>query len=240
MLQFGLCRRCQIEIPENRMHQNPVICPNCGYSQNTSEMLAEVRFERRFIKVAVTLALVMSVAFVQAATWDKYALEIIPLKIKQTLGMSSQGDLLRITQICRERLRHDCVETALAELSRQGHIEALAELGKFQFRRLKKDLAAQTFAQYFQRGGLDLEASYQYARVLGEIGQTDRSVSYFDHVLKSRPDTVQISVTQNYVRMLINNGRRDQAKRLIESMRKTSPSAALFMDEEFKRLAQVR
>jgi tetratricopeptide (TPR) repeat protein len=239
MLQFGMCSRCQTEIPEDRLSQRPVVCPTCGFTHNSQEVKAEIQFERRFIKVAVGLALAMILGFIQTATWDKFALEIVPLKIKSGIGMASPTDLKRIVQICLERFRHDCVESAYADLANQGDIEALADLGKFQVRRRNNQNALQTFTQYFKRGGLDLEASYQYAKVLGEVGQTEQSASYFDHVLKARPETLQVTVTQNYVRMLINNGRRDQALKLINSIRKTSPTASMFMQDEYKSLAQA-
>lgn len=235
-MQFGMCGRCQTEIPEDRLSQRPVVCPTCGFSHNPQEIKAEIQFERRFIKLAVGLAIAMVAGFVQTATWDKFALEIIPLKMKSAIGMANSTDLNRIVQICVERRRYDCAENAYADLAAQGNVEAIADLGKFQVRRGRTQYALQSFTEYFNRGGLDLEASYQYAKVLGAVGQTDKSVTYFETVLKGRPETLQVTVTQNYVRMLMNNGRRDQALKLIQGIRKTSPTANMFMQDEFKSL----
>lgn len=239
MMQFGLCPRCQIEIPKERLEQSPLICPICGYSHSPTNMRVNDLLERRFIKTAIGVALALIVAFVQTATWDKYALEIIPLKLKQFTGLANQDDLQQIAKICLERKRHDCVETAYVSLAQSGENEFFAELGKYQARLGKLADAKTSFAQYFNHGGLDLEASYQFAKVLGQSGQVDQSASYFDHVLKSKPDTLQVTVTQNYVRMLLNNGRKDQALKIIQSIRKTSPSASLFMEEEFRQLKQA-
>lgn len=239
MFQFGSCPRCQSNIPDERLSGQPVICQACGFTSDSNDQKLDNSFENRFIKVAILTAFAIVVGFLQTASWDKFALEIIPLKIKQIGGFASNQNLIRISEICSIRLKHDCVESAYADLANQGQTEFLADLGKYQVRRGNKTGAVQTLRQYFNQGGLDLEASYQFAKVLGETGQVDLSVNYYDQVLKAKPEVLQVSVTQNYVKMLINNGRRDQAMNLIKSIRKTSPTASMFMEEEFKSLNQA-
>lgn len=236
MFQFGSCPRCQSELSPERLQFQPIVCDVCGYTHNTLDNQVTRQFEKRFIKVSMILASVLTMGFLQAATWDKYAVEIIPLKLKQLIGMTSGSDLNRIAQICMERLRHDCVETAFASRGYQGDNEAFADLGKYQVRRQKRQDAMASFQRYFQNNGQDLEAMYQFAKVLGDAGQVDQAIAYYDQVLKAKPDTLQITVTQNYVKMLTNHGRAAQALALIDGIRKTGSSASLFMETEYKSL----
>lgn len=53
----------------------------------------------------------MLASFIQLMNWDNYSLEIIPLKIKSTLGGLSQPDLERSAEICMELKKWDCVES---------------------------------------------------------------------------------------------------------------------------------
>lgn len=240
MFQFGACPRCQSELSGDRMAFQPLICNHCGFTANAVQSKAEQQFERRFLKVGLAIALALGLGFVQAANWDEYALEIIPLKIKELTGTASASDLSRIADICVARLKHDCVESAYAAKGSAGDNEAFAALGKYQIRRGKTREAQKTFTAYFRNGGRDLESAYQFAKVLGETGQIDASAGYFESVLKAKPETLQITVIQNYVKMLVANGRAAQALMLIEETRKSSSTASLFMDTEYQSLKLSR
>ncbi|MBX7231915.1 MAG: hypothetical protein K1X29_07490 [Bdellovibrionales bacterium] len=239
MLQFGVCPRCQEQIDSERLGFNPVICSQCGFTDNATDIREDIRFEKRFIKVAILVAFLFTVGLLQSASWDKFALSIIPLKIKQMTHTASMEDLTQIIGICKERLKHECVESSLSQMAEKGNLEALAELGKYQMKLKKTKLATQSFNHYFKQGGLDLEASYQFAKALGELGEVDLASNYYDQVLKARPEALQITVTQNYVKMLVNNKRNDQALNLIKTVRSSSPSASLFMEDEYKTLVQA-
>ncbi|MGE0762095.1 MAG: tetratricopeptide repeat protein [Bdellovibrionales bacterium] len=238
MLQFGACPRCQTQIPENRVGQNPIVCVACGFVGNNHDKKMDRHLEKRFVKVAFFTAIALVLGFLQTASWDKFALEIIPLKIKQYGGMASNENLIRIAQICAERLKHDCVETAYATLANRGQNDFFAELGKYQVRRGNKTAALQSLTQYFKQNGTDLEAAYQYAKVLGDAGKVEESITYFDSIIKAKPETLQITVVQNYVKMLVHNNRRPEALKLIKDTRKSSSSASMFMEDEYKQLEQ--
>lgn len=238
MLQFGACPRCQVNMPEDRMNQNPIVCPNCGFSSPGLDIKLDQRLEGRFIKVAFGFAILVIAGFLQTASWDKFALSIIPLKIKQTLGMASEKDLVEIAAACTVRKKYDCVEQVYLDLAHRGHTEFWGDLGKFQVRRGNKNGAFESLKTYVAQDGADLDAIYQYAKLLGEKGQVEESANLFDQILKLKPDTLQISVTQAYVHMLINNGRNVQALALIKTIRKSSETASLFMEDEFKKLDQ--
>ena len=241
MMQFGSCPRCQQVIPNDRLYSRPLICPSCGFTENLHESTLQIGQEKKFIKIALAVTAFLIVAFYQSVHWDVYAFEILPLKIKQLSGVVSARDLDRIAEICIERKKHECVEDAYASKARiYRDTEALSLLGQYQVKREKWQEAANTFRSYFNQGGLDLEASYQFAKSLGKVGQVEDSVRYFDQVLQAKPETLQITVVQNYVKMLMDNGRKDQALQVIEETRKSSPTANSFMQAEFSELQSQR
>ena len=106
--------------------------------------------------------------------------------------------------------------------------------------RAKYNEAAQSYYKFFKSGGQDLESSYNYAKTLSQLGQVDEAIKYFDQVLGAKPDVLQVTVIQNYVKLLVENKRFVQAKVLIEHVRKDGGEAAgSFMDAEYKRIQEL-
>jgi hypothetical protein len=202
---------------------------------------AEREVTRSFIKVAAGISLLLVAGFYQAVTWDQYFFEIIPLKAKLTIGGMTPDNYARLADICKIRKNLDCVETALAGLatSDASHIEALATLGGVQANRHEFKQAANTFAIYFKNGGQSPDAAYDYARSLAEIGLIDQAAQYYQAVLKAKPDTMQITVTQDYVKMLVAHGRLADAKSLIQGIRAKGGNASMFMEDEMQKIAKA-
>ena len=201
----------------------------------------EQEVAKKFIKVSIALSTLLVLAFIHTIKWDEFFIEVIPLQIKSLIGGLSAEDADRFASICKIRKNLDCVETMISSKfnSNPQNIEALAELGKVQFLRKEYRESANTFAIYFKQGGLSVDASYDYARVLGEVGLVEQSAQYYDRVLASKPDAMQVTVTQSYVRMLVSHGKNDQAKAIIESIRSKGGNASLFMENEMQQIAKV-
>ena len=68
----------------------------------------------------------------------------------------------------------------------------------------------------------------------------DEAAKYYDYVLGAKPDVLQVTVIQNYVRLMMDAHRLDKAKQLIEEVRSKSAASAYFMDDEFKRIQANR
>lgn len=202
---------------------------------------AEQEVGKKFIKVSVAVSVVLVLSFIQAIKWDSFFVEVIPLQIKSFIGALSAEDADRFASICKIRKNLDCVETMLSSKFHNNptQIETLADLGKVQFLRKEYRESANTFATYFKNGGLSVDASYDYARVLGEVGLVDQSAQYYDRVLASKPDAMQVTVTQSYVKMLVSHGHGDQAKAIIESVRSKGGNASMFMEHEMQQIAKV-
>lgn len=233
------CPRCQQDFSPERRNSVVVVCGSCGWTPADHNKSVDNGLHKRFGIVATVLATVFTVGFIQTVEWDNHAVEIVPLKLKQTIGSASAEDLSRIGEICIERSKLACTEQAYKEMA-QKNPEEYARLGKFQFQRgLFKD-ATWAYGNYFEKGGKDIEARYYMARSLGEVGQVDQAVEAYEQVLAAKPETLQVTVIQHYVRMLMDNQRLEQAKVLIDGVREKSATNAYFMNDDFKKIEEVK
>ena len=238
MLEFGACPRCKLDISAERKKLSPIICNNCGYTGSGKRQAVKQEVEKNTIILFSTFCAIALGSFFQLANWDSHSLEVIPLKLKATFGMSSNADNERMGEMCLELKKYDCVEASYKKVAAVDQTK-LPRLGQFEMKRAEYNEAAQTFYGFFQKGGADLEASYSYARALAQLGQIDDATKYFEQVLAARPDVLQVTVVQNYVRVLMEHKRFDQAKKLILNIRGKGPESAAFMEAEFKKIQDV-
>lgn len=238
MLEFGACPLCKLDISEERKKQTPVICNHCGFSGSGKSEKIEHQGEMKTIKVFIGIAVLFVASYIQISNWDRHSLEIIPLKVKEVVGGKSVQDSERLAEICMDLKKWDCVEAEYGIVAKSEPDQVL-RLANFQMKRAKYQEAAQTFYSFFQSGGEDLEASYSYAKALAQLGEVDEAIKYFDQVLAARPDVRQVTVVQNYVKLLMDHQRYDQAQSLIVGIRKQDPTADMFMEFEFKQIKEM-
>lgn len=234
-LEFGSCPRCQFDISAERRQESVIVCDHCGFVISPSEEFHRENGEKKFITLAFGIAFVLIAGFLQLTSWDTYSIEVIPLQVKGLIGASTNQDLERMAEICLERKKLDCVESAYSRLSERDQSQLL-RLGKFEMSRGHYQDAVNTYRNFFTKGGVDLEASYNFARALGQVGMVDEAAKYYDYVLGAKPDVVQVTVVQNYVKLLMEANRLDQAQRLIEGVRKQSETSAYFMEDEYQKI----
>jgi tetratricopeptide (TPR) repeat protein len=234
MIHIHVCPRCHQEVSEERRNSIPAVCDSCGFVLSGREGLAGQQEERRmFITVlAVSVALVLT--FMQVVAWGSHSLEAIPLQVSHWLRISSPAQLERLVQISFELKKYDLTESAYVDLARVDHASYL-RLAKFQMSRAKYQEASESFRRYFADNKVeDLDAHYLYARALGEVRQVDESSQHFEYVLRAKPGVRQVTVLQNYVKMLAQNGRLDRARKVIEHERTRDKTASMFMETEYK------
>lgn len=238
MLEFGACPRCKQDVSAERRKKSPVICDHCGYTASPGRSMVMKAAEKQTIIIYSGLLVMFVAVLVQLVTWDRHSGEIIPLKLKQTIGMASPGDIDRIGEICMDLRKFDCVESNYSSAAGVDW-NKLYQLGHFQMRRGKFNEAAHTYYNYFQKGGTELEASYDYAKALAKLGQVEEAIKYFDAVLAARPDVLQVTVVQNYVKLLMEHNRYDQARKLIGDIRGKGPQTGSFMEAEFIKIKEM-
>ncbi|MGE0528496.1 MAG: tetratricopeptide repeat protein [Bdellovibrionales bacterium] len=239
MLEFGTCPRCRMDISPERKSSTPVICNHCGYTVTASERQLNERLEKRISAVMISLSALVVIAYVQLLHWDNHSLSIIPLTVKEYAGISSPSDWEHKAQICFDLKKWDCVESAYIKTARVD-ARLWQRAGDFQSKREKYAEAAQSYFQFFQNGGDSIEASYAYAKALSKLGHVDDAVRYFDQVIAARPEVLQVTVIKNYVDLLMRHQRYNQAKVLIQDIRKRAgPGADLFMDSEMEQIQSL-
>lgn len=235
MYDFGACPRCQMEIPSVRLRESVIVCSHCGFTTNQKQTQIEKKADKRYIAIVSSFCAAMTMAFVFIVQWDNHVIEVLPLKAKQILGAASADDLIRIREICGDRKNLTCQLETNIQLSRMDN-EANADLGKMYYLIGENKKAIATFEKYFANGGLSLDASYHFARSLEKDGQVEQASKRYEDVIAAKPDTLQITVTKNYIKMLMDYDKRNQAKNVLKKIRRRGTSSSDFMDPVFKEL----
>lgn len=233
MFHIENCPRCLQAISEERLQSTPKVCDSCGFVLNNVEKQEHKQHERRSLAILISLAVAIVGLFVHVVNWGSYSLEIIPLKTAQVLGFQSDQGIQRLADICLDVKKLDCTESMYLQQALKDPTQWV-KLGKFQFNRMRYAQASESFRHFFSGGGKDLDAGYYYARALGEEGRVDEASEYYDYVLQAKPKTIQITVAQAYVKMLVDAQRFDQALKVIDKIRRKGQNASQFMDSEYK------
>ena len=182
----------------------------------------------------IITAILISVSYVHTVIWDKHAFNIVPLKVKQLLNLSTSSNLIEMADICNDRLMPACAEKAYIQaLKKEPHNqEILAALGTLQDKMSKKNLALATYGLYFTNGGTDSDIAYHYAKVLDQFHRVDDAKKYYEYSLNAKPHIFQVTISKNYVTFLMKHNFLRQAKAFILKVRKQGENAPYFMDDE--------
>ena len=134
--------------------------------------------------------------------------------------MADQSDYNRLQEICLDRKMIDCVQSSLEEQLSQNptDLDVLKRLGKLYYQRENFEQAYETLNSYFENKGNDLMTAYYFAKVMSKQGETDKAAEYFTYILDSKPDVLQVTVTETYMDMLIEANRFEDAKKLAKSV----------------------
>ncbi len=228
------CPLCFSQIHADRIVGINAYC-SCGHVVQVSYSSKDQDTNGASLSLIV-FTLLMVGAIIHAINWDTYFFKIIPLKVKQLAGLAKAHELKEIAQICNFRKKNNCEVQALekAYSINVGDSESLLRIGEIYTTTNNYFMAAKTYALYFQNGGKDETARYQYARSLGETGQVSDAKKQFHYILRSNNKTPQFRVARSYVELLIKNQDYKTAKGIIEQYRRAGPSSALFLEKEWK------
>lgn len=234
-----ICNRCRQEIAVERTRLSPIVCDNCGQVASRNEYHVEEGIQRSFTVITAVSSAAIIAVFVALASWGSYALTGPLLKLREWTWTHSKASTTRLADICMELKKYSCAEEALESLyKKQKDASAGLRLGKLQMQQKRYRLAAETYKSYFaQKRPTNLEAHYLYGRALAEMGQIDAAARQFDIVLRAKPDVLQVTVAQNYVRYLVQANRVAQARQVIQRIRSRGQTASMFMDSEYKALS---
>ncbi len=237
MIATNRCPRCTQQIDSSRLNGAPVVCDSCGNVLSPTQKVSEERMERSFLIAKITTAIFMVAGFIHVANWGSESLNVIAFKVGEIAGGNSPVTIERMARKCLEMKKYDCTEKLYAKLA-ETDPRQYARLGKFQVSLRKYKPAVDNFRRFFAGGGGDIEANYFYAKALGEVGEITEAARHFDYVLSAKPDVVQITVLQNYVRYLMDANQLDHAKKVIEKVRSRDQTVSSFMESELRSIIQ--
>jgi tetratricopeptide (TPR) repeat protein len=198
MIDTSFCPQCSQRIETERRREAVVVCANCGYVASAAEQKQSASSHQSFIFASVAFVAIVIGAMAQISAWDNYWLEVIPLEVKEMTGTSKPADLARMVDICLERHRYTCAEDGYSRLSKKDPAQ-LVKLGKLQMSRTHYKEAADSFRQFFSVGGKDLDASFQYARVLKQIGKVEEAGKYYRYIARAGTDSVMRAAAQDEI-----------------------------------------
>ena len=136
------------------------------------------------------------------------------------LGMGSDSNYEAVQNICLDRKMVECVQNSLEDqlADNPTNLDALKKLGKLHYQTKNYADALDTFNTYFTNKGDDLLTAYYFAKTLSLEGETEQAIQYFEFVLESKPDVLQVTVTETYMDMLMAANKLEAAKKLADSV----------------------
>jgi hypothetical protein len=233
------CPRCLNPLSEERARSTPKVCDTCGHVLTANVTQHKKQYERSSLRWTIGAGVFVTLALMQMIAWGGYSLEVLPLKAAILTGVDSAATDERMAQICLELKKLDCVESMYIRQA-VTDVKNFVRLGKFQYNRMKYAEAAQSLQNYFARGGdaSDLDSRYVFARALGQSGQVELAAQQFDLILAAKPMVLQITVTENYIKLLVQYNRLEQALKVLDGIRARDESVGMFMDSEYKNIAE--
>ncbi|MBK8201735.1 MAG: hypothetical protein IPK68_05245 [Bdellovibrionales bacterium] len=231
------CPICGKTITRDRIFLQMAVC-ECGWTSSLRSAHSESQRDSRTATGLVGAAVLLVLGVIHVIQWDSYAVEIALIKGKELAGIAQIADLERKVEICERRGELNCVAATLSKLHLHNskEIKYTSALALVQSKLGRWSDATLTFADYVKAGGRESEILFEYAKVLATTSKIEMAVTYFDHILESKPGVIQIKVTRAYVNMLMANGRFDQARVIIERVRKLGENAAYFLDDEMREI----
>lgn len=219
-MTYGTCPKCKSEISQDRLQYSPVICNHCGYIDSKSAEKQQKQANRFSILVMLSISVITAGSFLHNVRWGAHSVEVIPHKAMIAIGMGSETNYNRLQEICLERKMINCVQTSLEEqlAANPENLEVLKKLGKLYYQRDNVEKAYNTLNTYFEKNGNDFMTAYYFAKTLSKQGATDKAAEYFEYILASKPDVLQVTVTETYMDMLIEANRFDEAQKLAKSV----------------------
>lgn len=226
-----ICPVCSNKVHKEQFVGSVAHC-SCGAAIAMDSNLVSKRDKASMSLIFMTILIIASVMHV--VNWDTYALQIVPLKLKQLIGAASAHDLASIGEICDQRQKSNCVVDSYtnAYTIDTKHIQGLVRVGELQVQAKEYRQGVITYTNYFKSGGKDLEARYNYARALAEIGDFKSSKKQFSFLLSAKGGPSKFTIARSYVEYLIRFKEYTLAKEIIEKHRKSDEGAGLFLEKE--------
>lgn len=192
--------------------------------------------EFKSVLAMIGIAVLMVVTFLHTVTWNTHALSVVVIKVKAITGIADSDDYKKMASICFDRKKYSCAEDSLISALKLNDkdTDSWGHLGELQHRLGKFELAAKALETYQAQGGKDIDSIYTLAKSYMELKQSEKALDTLTALLRTKPDTLQVTVTRSYVEALMQANKWKQAKKVIEKTRGTSASYNMFMNGEYR------
>ncbi len=207
------CQRCSAPL------RGSSVC-SCGWYMEQNQ--GEKQADKDTIKSLVIISCLLLISGFYFFQWGGYSFSIIPHYLS--------GNHEKISEICMDLKKYDCVEEQYTKIFERNkdplYLEKLAE---FQFKREKYEDASQNYMKFFETSGeKGFRSMYYYAHALAKINEIDSAISYFESLIQKKENVLMVTVTESYLKILVEYNRVKKAKEVLiraEKRAKNSQSA---------------
>ncbi len=236
-----LCNRCHLSIDHNRANERIVVCNHCGKVYSNSLLKPEAKGVLNFIYKSAVIIVFAFGLLQQVVTWDTASIRVLPYQFKSLVAMDTSKNNIYLAKVCLQLDKLDCYQNYLhkALVRNPKDMKVRAEYGKTLFNTMNYKEAKQTLNVYKRFGGKDRKVIFAYARSLEALGETKSAAREYRWLLRQKPNFLQITVTEQYVKLLMKKGYNFQAKRYIQYVQRNSKVAPQFMQAQLEKLIKL-
>ena len=239
---FHLCPRCEGQFSPQALRFDVLICSQCGWTPSDSELASNWDGDKKFFTTLVVGTLAFLVGFVHYMNWGQSSVEILPLKAKFWTGVIQESELLKLADLCEDRYKYTCSVSALEALpqSRQ-QLNAKIRLANLKRRSRQYEPAIQDYRSILEIPSVRLQGSqladiyYGLAKSYEKLGNNESALHYYNRSIQAKPEVIQVTVTESYLRLLKRVGQSDRARAVIKEARKRGRSKEFFSNFEFSK-----
>lgn len=237
---FGSCPRCGSGLHRNLNAIGLTICTRCSWVESRNQSATRVRNENRTITMMAVSALALLLVVAHWINWGGHALEIPLLKLGQLTGTLSAKSYNQLAEICAELGKYSCARKAYIENSQKhGNPEPIAQLARLQVRMQETQAAMVTFGSYFRKGGKNADAAFLYGQLLEQAGQDAEALRMYQTSIDARPEVLPIAATGALVRIMMKQGRYEDAQALLVAFHSSAENAKGYLNTELSQIAQA-
>lgn len=245
MAHYGSCPICNSPFHTNVMSGNIkagglAVCSKCGWFESHAQNEVRTKAENETIAIMVTFAVSVLLISAHMLNWGQHAFSIPLLKAGQWTGMLSSRGYDELAQSCVDLGKYPCARTAMIE-NFQIHKtpEPLAKLARLQVRLQETPAALVTFSSYFKHGGKDGDAALVYGQLLEQGGQDEEAIKMLEISIIARGEQLPIAATGAIVRIMMKQGRYDEAKERITQFQASAENAKGYLNTELAQIEQA-
>ena len=184
----------------------------------------------------MTVFAVMLAGFYHLMHWDNYSPKVIALQAKDLVGMNTAEDFESFALICKARGMMDCYVDNYGKAHRLApdQPELAAEYGIALGRSGASEQAMTVLKGYIEKGGQNLDAAFDYAKMLGAAGELKEASKIFKFIIDAKPGILQVTVMNSFIGMLMDAGQYKQVIKEINTFRREAKSLPTLMNAELE------